>query len=92
MPGVSPLRRRGPPRRVPPPDLWLTRMRLASFRFRNPLGINSMSGLGRGVVMPELASTAIPEPDEELPDSDLSDNERNAAIQRERWRRDGGGR
>jgi hypothetical protein len=38
-----------------------------------------------------MATQQIPEPDEELPDSDLSDNERLDAIERERWRRDGRG-
>ena len=31
----------------------------------------------------------LPEPDEELPDSDLSDNERRQAMEHERWRREG---
>ncbi len=33
-------------------------------------------------------SDGIPEPDEELEDSDLSDRERREAIERERWRRE----
>jgi hypothetical protein len=36
----------------------------------------------------ELAEIDTPEPDEELEDSELSDGERWAAIQRERLRRD----
>jgi hypothetical protein len=43
-------------------------------------------GLGRGIVLPEY-DNSIPEPDEELPDSDLPDAERQAAVERERWRR-----
>ena len=37
----------------------------------------------------ELDDLALPEPDEELADSELSDSERQAAIARERMRRDG---
>jgi hypothetical protein len=33
----------------------------------------------------------IPEPDEDLPESDLADNERRRAMERERWRREGRG-
>jgi hypothetical protein len=47
-------------------------------------------GAGRGIILPEY-SGSIPEPDEELPDSDLSDNERLQAVERERWRRQGRG-
>ena len=39
----------------------------------------------------ELAEIDTPEPDEELEDSELSDGERWAAIQRERLRRERGG-
>jgi hypothetical protein len=39
----------------------------------------------------ELAEIETPEPDEELEDSELSDGERWAAIQRERLRRERGG-
>jgi hypothetical protein len=31
----------------------------------------------------------LPEPDEELPDSELSDGERRQAMEQERWRREG---
>lgn len=58
-------------------------------RFRSPFGIRSLSGFGRGVLLPEMGASEIPEPDEELPDSDLSDHEQRDAIERERWRRDG---
>jgi len=44
--------------------------------------------MGRGIVLPQMGAAEIPEPDEDLPDSDLSDSERQAAIERERWRRD----
>jgi hypothetical protein len=37
----------------------------------------------------ELDDVATPEPDEELEDAELSDGERNAAIARERMRREG---
>jgi hypothetical protein len=37
----------------------------------------------------ELDDLAMPEPDEELADSELSDAERRAAIERERMRREG---
>ncbi|MPZ48940.1 MAG: hypothetical protein GEU75_06465 [Dehalococcoidia bacterium] len=37
----------------------------------------------------ELDDMATPEPDEELTDSELSDSERQAAIARERMRREG---
>lgn len=37
----------------------------------------------------ELDDVATPEPDEELADAELSDSERNAAIARERTRREG---
>jgi hypothetical protein len=57
-------------------------------RFRSPFGIRSLSGFGRGVLLPQMGAAEIPEPDEELPDSELSDQERRAAIERERWRRD----
>ncbi len=56
---------------------------------RGPFGVGT--GMGRGVVFPEISGGQIPEPDEELPDSDLSDNERLQAMERERWRRDGRG-
>ena len=58
---------------------------------RSPFGIPGMSGgIGRGFSGGGARGFGeIPEPDEELPDSDLSDGERQAAIQRERWRRDG---
>jgi hypothetical protein len=57
-------------------------------RFRYPLGVGAVIGTSRGTVIPDLSSGIIPEPDEELPDSDLSDVERRAAIIRERWRRE----
>jgi hypothetical protein len=57
---------------------------------RSPFGIGSLTGMGRGVMFPGMGVSEIPEPDEELPDSDLSDYERRAAIERERWRRDSG--
>jgi hypothetical protein len=62
-----------------PPDPWLSRMKWSAFRARLPFA-------GRGVILPEFSGT-IPEPDEELPDSDLSDSERLEALERERWRR-----
>jgi hypothetical protein len=36
----------------------------------------------------DLDSVATPDPLEDLDDSDISDNERRAAIARERWRRE----
>ncbi len=71
-----------------PSDPWLTRLRLSVLRSRASFG--GLSGLGRGVSLPEY-SGSIPEPDEELPDSDLSDSEREQAVERERWRREGRG-
>jgi hypothetical protein len=73
------LRRGRPPSRVKPQDPWFTRLRAMNFRVR-------AFGLGRGIVLPEY-DNSIPEPDEELPDSDLPDAERQAAVERERWRR-----
>ena len=37
----------------------------------------------------DIDDVATPEPDEELEDAELSDNERQAAITRERMRREG---
>ncbi len=39
----------------------------------------------------ELSGVTTPEPDEELADSELSDHERQQAIAREKWRREGRG-
>ena len=39
----------------------------------------------------ELDEVNTPEPDEELADSELSDHERQQAIAREKWRREGRG-
>jgi hypothetical protein len=44
--------------------------------------------MGRGIAEGGGSFAEIPEPDEELPDSELSDGERHAAIQREKWRRE----
>jgi hypothetical protein len=44
--------------------------------------------MGRGIAAGSGNFAEVPEPDEELPDSDLSDGERQAAIQREKWRRE----
>ena len=46
--------------------------------------------LGGGLIMPEYGpadATHNPEPDEELPGSNISDHERNQAVQREQARR-----
>jgi hypothetical protein len=39
----------------------------------------------------DLDEVNTPEPDEELTDSELSDHERQQAIAREKWRREGRG-
>ena len=39
----------------------------------------------------DLDDVTTPEPDEELEDSELSDHERQQAIAREKWRREGRG-
>ncbi|HEY7269881.1 MAG TPA: hypothetical protein VH951_08645 [Dehalococcoidia bacterium] len=77
------MRRGRPPRRQSPPDPWLARLRLSALRGRLPFGRG-------GVILPEY-SGSIPEPAEELPDSDLSDSEQSEAVERERWRRQGRG-
>ena len=41
--------------------------------------------------LPPDVDAPTPEPDEELADSELSDHERQQAIAREKWRREGRG-
>lgn len=82
-------RRRPPPKHpTPPKEPWYLRFRPSAMRAR-PGGL-AFFGIGQrnAEYIEALGNPVLPEPDEELPDSDLSDTERRSAIQRERWRRE----
>jgi hypothetical protein len=82
------MRRRPPPRHPQPPrEPWYLRLRGGASR--RPGGL-AFFGLGSKNIayIESMADPVLPEPDEELPDSDLSDQERKEAIARERWRRE----
>lgn len=90
MPELSPHgdRRRPPSRHPKPPrEPWYLRFKGA---MRPRPGGLAFFGIGarNAEYIESLGSGVLPEPDEELPDSDLSDSERKNAIARERWRRE----
>ena len=63
------------------------------YRLNSLYGLELVSGRRIGEMAraahEDLDSTATPDPLEDLDDSDIGDNERRAAIARERWRRQG---
>jgi hypothetical protein len=80
--------RRRPPSRhpQPPKEPWYLRFRGGS---SNRPGGLAFFGIGakNAAYIESMGDTVLPEPDEELPESDLPDAERKDAIARERWRR-----
>ncbi len=75
------MRRRPLRRRPRPSDSWMPRFRL--------IGANRLltsASASRGF-LPPLFESETPEPDVELPDAELGENEWREAVARESWRR-----